>query len=332
MNACSHSDSNEPTNTLGDSAAVDNPQNSTDSGGLPSVGTEVSVDTLVFPHPAMKQQFQKFQDCFSAHTDEEDWFHKPLSIAPGARHVHEQWCQGMDATPDCNTALSATELLQPHLITNPELLAHRDKQLYSLVTPINTKLDHDWPEVESFIAGALKSPSVTQGDWGIRLAYEFDLASGGPRPLHYLITFPRFDGDTIAEEFKLRSFYSYTLFPGTEFGGSTHSIAPPGVDDELSLLLASPASLYDTLITRYDALLSEVKRAIDSGEAFKYEHKGNKDMLRAIPPEEVPLTPEEGRIELEKAHTRIGKIKLMIEQNALTFHQLLTEVIGQCGW
>jgi hypothetical protein len=264
------------------------------------VGRDEPVDPaqLVFEDPALGDRFDRLGRCFAATGAREGWSHYPLRKI--GNFVQEDWCRGAGSSGGCAGG------------------AFRDRPGSEWLSRYALHYDSGWPEVFGLGTEAGKLPP--DGGWGVRFSYH----TGGRGVIGegLYVDFIRFEGREQAAKVSLGDGYA------CEVEESHLSVRAPGtMDDELALLLASPASLRETAVARMEALLGTMRAAVASGEVRKCVH--GPYLGDGVPPvcTLAELTDEERRRAVERAETFIGDQRRAVLDNAEVFHRLLKDVL-----
>jgi len=262
----------------------------------------VSPGTLRFTDGATGARFHKLRACFLGLGSGEGWSHYPLRKL--GNFIQEDWCRG----PGSHTGCAGGNFRET-----------RDVDWRTLHT---LHYESSWPDVFGLGVGAGHLPA--EGDWGASIAY---YAGGqGITGASTHVNFHRLGETRVEGSIHLGSAYAYDV----EEAHLT-VIAPGAQDEELERLFASPESLRDTALERFDALLVEVERAIDAGEVQRCEYgEYHND---GIPPECTlkALTTAEREAAIEKAREEIGGWRRDVEQHHTLLHGLLTDLLDLEG-
>jgi len=264
------------------------------------VGRDAPVDqpSLVFEDPALGARFARLGGCFAARAQSKEWSHFPLRKI--GNFVQEDWCRGAGASSGCAGG------------------AFRDRPGAEWLSRYTLHYDSGWPGVFGLGTEAGRLPP--DGGWGVRFSYH----AGGRGVIGegLYVEFIRFEGREQAAKVSLGDSYAYDV-------EETHlAVRAPGTrDDELALLLASPASLRGTAVARMDALLEAVRAAVEAGEARRCVH--GPYLGDGVPPKctLAELTGEERRRAVGLAETFIGAQRREVLDNAEVFHRLLRDVL-----
>ncbi|MDP7111358.1 MAG: hypothetical protein QGH45_05320 [Myxococcota bacterium] len=263
------------------------------------VGKDALVvsSALRFVDDANGARFHRLRACFDLDAAGDDWSRYPLRKI--GNFIEQDWCRGDGSHRGCSGGFFRET---------------RDvdwRSLHTLHYPAS------WPEVFGLGVGAGHLPAA--GEWGVSFAYYSD--GGGITGSSVHVEFHRMGETRVEDSIHLGTGYGYDV-------EEAHlSVVAPGSQDEVMMrLFASPESLRDEAVARYDALLAEVERAFAAGEVLKCEYgEYNND---GIPPECYPraLTPEEYEAGLTAARTELsGRRDTLVEHHA-AFHGLLLEM------
>jgi hypothetical protein len=257
----------------------------------------VAASALHFVDDANGARFHRLRACFDRDAAGDDWSRYPLRKI--GNFIEQDWCRGAGSHHGC---------------AGGTFRESRDVDWRSLHT---LHYESSWPDVFGLGVGAGHLPA--EGDWGVSFAYYAD--GGGITGSSVHVEFHRLGETRVEDSIHLGGGYGYDVEE------AQLAVAAPGSQDEVMMrLFASPESLRDEGVARYDELLAEVERALTVGEVLKCEYgKYNND---GIPPECFPraLTPAELATELTRARTELGaKRDALVEHHAL-FHGLLLEL------
>jgi len=259
---------------------------------------QVHVSLLRFADTATADRFNKVRDCFGARAQGEDWQNFPMRKI--GNFVEEDWCRGERAELGCSGG------------------NFREQRGSEWLTVFTLHYPQDFPDVFGLGVSSGKLPA--SGEWGAAFSYTADGKSIVGEGLG--LSFFRFEGDTIVQTVTTGDGYSY------QAEESYISItAPDGAEAELRRLIASPESLRDTAVQRYDALQAEVSSQVRAGTVQKCvygEYKGD-----GIPPEchLTPLTGPERKALLDRARRDIGAQREAVEAHHVMFHGLLRDLL-----
>ena len=262
----------------------------------------VSPGTLRFTDGATGARFHKLRACFLGLGSGQGWSHYPLRKL--GNFVQEDWCRG----PGSHTGCAGGNFRES-----------RDVDWRSLHT---LHYESSWPDVFGLGAGAGHLPA--EGDWGASFAYYADGQGITGASTH--VEFHRLGESRVERSIHLGSAYTYDVEEA-----HLAVLAPGAQDEELERLFASPESLRDTAIERFDALLTEVERAIATGAVERCEYgEYHND---GIPPVCTlkPLTAAERAAAKDAARATIGGWRADVEQSHVLFHGLLVDLIDLEG-
>jgi len=263
---------------------------------------QVAVGALRFVDDTNGARFHRLRACFDRDAAGDDWSRYPLRKI--GNFIEQDWCRGAGSHHGC---------------AGGNFRESRDVDWRTLHT---LHYDSSWPDVFGLGVGAGHLPAA--GDWGVSFAYYAD--GGGITGSSTHLDLHRMGATRVEDSIHLGDGYGYDVEE------ARLSVGAPGTQDEvLARLFASPESLRDEGIARYEALLAEVERALAAGEVSKCEYGEYRN--DGIPPEcfPRPLSEPEREAEIQRARTELGgKRDAIIEHHAL-FHGLATGLIDLEG-
>lgn len=256
----------------------------------------VPLPALRFADAAEGARFSRLHACFAGRAGE-GWRRYPLRRI--GNFVQQDWCRG-DHSLHCAGGGFRSE---------------PGDEWFELFT---LHYDREWPAVFGLGVSAGRLPRAD--GWGVSFAY----SRGGGRIVgdDLGVSFSRVAAGAIAQAVHLGDGYVFTVEETR-----IEVAAPGGADAELARLIASPESLRETGLARFDALAAEVERRVTAGEARKCVYGEYKN--DGIPPvcTPTPLDAAETAAALGEAREEIAGRRAAIERHAPEFHAQLVALV-----
>lgn len=258
----------------------------------------VDASKLRFESPNCERRFKAIRAYFTEKARGPEWNHIPTRKL-GA-YLEESWCLPPEPGWNCFSGYAREK---------------RGTIWYEVSTLFYAQ---DWPSVFGLNVSA--GDNAREGEWGVHLSYAVqgqNIVGSGLG-----VDFLKFDGETIKAQVHLGTELEYQA-ENTPIRVS----APGDQDSEIRLLCASEASFKETALARYGALAAEVEKAFKENRIRKVVYGPYKG--RGIPPlhEEVPLSADEEKAALDKAHRELAQTRQVIEQNYPVFYKLLVTLM-----